>query len=384
LGFIDSDDSLAFHENVSAKMTFLFPYRTPANIRITFAMKSRFSGNFTKYSFSPYIRVDIPERIIADPRFHHFMFIAHHSDWEIYERYIPEFLSLFIFNPGADIKLEFGIELKESDANCTGMVEVWFDKIEILGERKAFGLLGTTQYGNDVLAQIFWSTHVTIYIAVCTAVLTSIIGLVVGVTAGYAGGALDELLMGVSTFFLIIPVIPVLMVLMALLQGASYTFLIIVLSLLWWPRTARMIRSQVLMEKEKQYVESTRASGASSFYIIFRTLIPNVLTIFFVQFTLTAATAVVVEANLGFFDYLHNFDEWRGTMDSLLFLPINYVSWGRMLGAAYYNGALSGGEWWLYVPAGLCLTLFTLGWVFLGYGLDIALNPKRRLLQQKR
>jgi len=103
-----------------------------------------------------------------------------------------------------------------------------------------------------------------------------------------------------------------------------------------------------------------------------------------VQFALTAATAIVIEANLGFFDYLHNFDEWRGTVDSPLFLPINYVSWGRMLGAAYYNGAISGGEWWLFVPAGLCLTLFALGWVFFGHGINTVMNPKLRLLQRKR
>ncbi len=384
LGFIDSDDSMAFHENVSAKMAFPFSYRAPANIRINLAMKSLFSGNFTKYSFLPYVRIDVPEHINVDSRFHHFTFLTYADYWEIYEGYIPEFLSFFIFKPGAEIKMEFGVKLVESDPNCTGMIEVWFDKMEILGERKAYGLLGTTQYGNDVLAQIFWSTHVTIFIAVCTAVLTSVIGLAVGVTAGYVGGFLDELLMGISTFFLIIPVIPVLMVLMVLLQGASYSFLILILSILWWPRTARMVRSQVLVEKEKLYVESARASGASSFYIIFRTLVPSVMTIFFVQFALTAATAIVIEANLGFFDYLHNFDEWRGTVDSPLFLPINYVSWGRMLGAAYYNGAISGGEWWLFVPAGLCLTLFALGWVFFGHGINTVMNPKLRLLQRKR
>ncbi len=384
LGFVDSDDSLAFHDNISVKTAFLFPYRAPANIRINFAMKSQLSGNFTKYSFSPYVRVDIPEHINVDSRFHHFTFLSTIGSWEIYEGHIPEFVSYFIFKPGAEIKLEFGLELVEPDPNCTGMIEVWFDKIEVLGERRSYGLLGTTQYGNDVLAQIFWSTHVTIFIAVSTAILTSVIGLAVGVTAGYIGGILDELLMGISTFFLIIPVIPVLMVLMVLLQGASYSFLILIISILWWPRTARMVRSQVLVEKEKLYVESARVSGASSFYIIFRTLVPSVLTIFFVQFALTAATAVVIEANLGFFDYLHNFDEWRGTMDSPLFLPINYVSWGRMLGAAYYNGAISGGEWWLFVPAGMCLTLFTLGWVFFGHGINIAMNPKLRQHRQKR
>ena len=384
LGFIDSHESEAFHENVSARMTFLFPYRAPANIRINFAMKSQITGNFSEYSYSPYVHVAIPEHINIDPRFHHFTFLSTVGSWEIYEGHIPEFVSLFIFKPGAEIKLEFGLELVESNPNCTGMIEVWFDKMEVQGERRAYGLLGTTQYGNDVLAQILWSTHVTIFIAVSTAILTSVIGLAVGVTAGYFGGVLDELLMGITTFFLIIPVIPVLMVLMVLLQGASYAFLIFIISILWWPRTARMIRSQVLVEKEKLYVESARASGASSFYIIFRTLVPSVLTIFFVQFALTAATAVVIEANLGFFDYLHNFDEWRGTVDSPVFLPINYVSWGRMLGAAYYNGAISGGEWWLFVPAGLCLTLFALGWVFLGHGINSALNPKLRLLQQKR
>ncbi|MFW9831789.1 MAG: ABC transporter permease, partial [Candidatus Thorarchaeota archaeon] len=357
----ENNNAVAYSDGVWAKISFVFPYRTPADIAIQFVMKSKFTGNFTHNSVVSYLKVYLPDDTPpVSVNKYYFEFTLFKTDWEIYRRPIIDIISNHVFRPFQNVTIELGLYFNEEDASRTGTVEFWFDQLEILGVSRFYGLLGTSTDGNDILSQLFWASHISLYVALSTAIISGTIGLCVGLVAGYSGGPVDDVIMAFSNFFLIFPILPVLMVLMVLLQGASYEFVIFIIALLTWPQTARVIRSQVLVEKEKGYVESARAAGANSRYLIFRTILPNVLTIFLVQLTLLAANAVIIEASLGFFDYQHNFDEFRGTPDSPIFLPINFVSWGRMIAVAFYGNALAYGAWWMFFPPGICIGVFVI------------------------
>lgn len=137
-----------------------------------------------------------------------------------------------------------------------------------------------------------------------------------------------------------------------------------VIALFAWPGPARVIRSQVLVEREKAYVEAAKAAGAGDLYLIFRHVFPNVLTLVFVQVATGVSGAILSEAGLSF----------------LGLTPQNLVSWGRMLSNAYNEAAMAIGAWWYVVPPGLFIALLSMGFVFVGYAVDKALNPRLRRL----
>ena len=180
-------------------------------------------------------------------------------------------------------------------------------------------------------------------------------------TAGYYGAAIDELLMRVVDFIIILPGLVLYLLLLAIF-GPTLENIILVLGLLGWAAISRVIRSQVLSEREKPYVEAARAAGASDFYIIFRTILPNVMPIIFVYLALGVGAAILTEAALSF----------------LGFGPYGLVTWGKMLEWARVSGGVARGAWWYVVPPGLCIAALSMSFIFMGYALDIALNPRLR------
>jgi peptide/nickel transport system permease protein len=215
------------------------------------------------------------------------------------------------------------------------------------------------------MAQLFWGAQVSLYIGIIATFIGVAVGLILGLAAGYFGGAVDEATMRVTDFFIIIPTLPVMMILSAILNP-SLGITVFVIALFAWPGPARIIRSQVLVEKEKAYVEAAKAAGAGDVYLVFRHVFPNVLTIVFVQLATGVSGAILAEAGLSF----------------LGLTPQNLVSWGRMLQAAYNQAALTQipPAWWFFVPPGLCIALLSMGFIFIGYAVDKALNPRLRRL----
>jgi len=167
--------------------------------------------------------------------------------------------------------------------------------------------------------------------------------------------------MRVVDFLLVIPGLPLMMVLAAFL-GASIQNIIIVIAILGWTGTSRLIRSQVLAEKNKAYVESARAIGASDTYIMFRHILPNVTPILFANITLGVVGAILSEAGLSFLGLTNPEDP----------------SWGRMLADARTGGAFTTGAWWVVLFPGLMITLLSLAFTFVGHTLDQVLNPRLR------
>jgi len=167
--------------------------------------------------------------------------------------------------------------------------------------------------------------------------------------------------MRIVDFLLVIPGLPLMMVLAAFL-GPTIENIIVVISILGWTGTSRLIRSQVMAEKNKAYVESARAIGASDTYIIFRHVLPNVTPILFANITLGVVGAILSESGLAFL----------GLTDP------SAPSWGRMRADAQGTGGFSAGAWWVVVFPGMMITILSLAFTFVGHTLDQVLNPRLR------
>ncbi len=243
----------------------------------------------------------------------------------------------------------------------SGTVEVRVSDISVYVYGGYFGYLGTTDKGGDAYSQLVYGSRVSLTIGLLATALSTAVGVIVGMVAGYFGGKTDEILMRIVDFLLVIPGLPLMMVLAAFL-GPTIENIIIVIAILGWTGTSRLIRSQVLAEKNKAYVESARAIGASDTYIIFRHILPNVTPILFANITLGVVGAILSEAGLSFL----------GLTDP------NTPSWGRMLADARSSGGFSNGAWWVVVFPGMMITALSLAFTFVGHTLDQVLNPRLR------
>ena len=170
---------------------------------------------------------------------------------------------------------------------------------------------------------------------------------------------MDNLLMRVTDFFLVLPWLPFCMVLAAIL-GNSIWNIILVIGLTGWSSTARIIRAQTLSVKEQQYVERTRSIGAGKWYVMMKHILPNVFPLVFSEAILIVSSSILTETSLAFL----------GLGD-----PTN-PSWGTMLNDAYSTGAMTVGAWWYFITPGLCVILVALGFTLMGYAFDEILNPK--------
>ncbi|MHA2300137.1 MAG: ABC transporter permease, partial [Candidatus Thorarchaeota archaeon] len=180
-----------------------------------------------------------------------------------------------------------------------GSVTATITHLECVAFGDYFGILGTTDKGADAWSVLVYGSRISLYIGLVAASLSTAVGVAVGLISGYFGGKVDEVAMRVVDFLLVIPRLPLLMVLAAFL-GPSVDTIIIVIVVLGWTGTSRLIRSQVLAEKNKSYVEAARAIGASDTYIIFRHILPNVTPLLFADVTLGVVAAILSESALSF------------------------------------------------------------------------------------
>ncbi len=377
----DDSETLAYRTNVKATSSFRYNYTTPTWVNIAFRYKTDFSENNT-YSVSklvPYVRLIMPPessssypaylaRVDAKP--------VSNKYPEVWTKIIRNmtFLGFYtVFTPNSTVDIEIGFEFTSPFStgmnkvapkrNETGVATVWFDEIQVFCYSQYYGLMGTTNQGQDVMAQLLWGTQVSLYVGLVATLVGVVVGLIVGLTSGYFGGIIDEILMRIVDLFLIMPSLPIMMILAALFNP-SLEITIFVIAVFAWPGTSRLIRSQVLVEKEKAYVEAAKAAGAGDVYLIYKHVFPNVLTLVFVQLATGVSGAILSEAALSF----------------LALTPQNLVSWGRMLQEGYNAGALINNAWWFIIPPGLMICFISMGFVFIGYAVDNAMNPKQRKL----
>ncbi|MBI1877916.1 MAG: ABC transporter permease [Chloroflexi bacterium] len=222
--------------------------------------------------------------------------------------------------------------------------------------------LGTDDAGKDVLTNLIYGARVSLIVGFFAAFIALAIGGVVGIVAGFYGGRVENTLMRITDILLVIPDLPLMIILIAIL-GRSLWIIIVVLGVLTWTSTARVVRSQTLSVKERKFVHRARAIGGGNMYIIRRHIFPLVFPLMVVNAVLVISAAIYNESVLGF---LGLGDPTR-------------LSWGQMLQFAFSRGAMSAGAWWALVPPGLAIVWVVLGLTLLGNGLERVFNPRLEL-----
>lgn len=221
--------------------------------------------------------------------------------------------------------------------------------------------LGTDRVGRDILSQIIYGAQASLLIGLSAAFISVVVGTLFGLLAGYYGGRIDTLLMRTTDFFIQIPVFPLMLIFVSLFGGTMEN-LILVIGMLGWTGTARMVRSETLSIKERAFIEATRSIGATDKYIIFIHILPNVFPLVFANMILSIVDAIISEAGLSF----------------LGFGVPNVWSWGRVLHEAQKELAMIKGAWWYWFVPGICIMFLALGFALISFGLNEILNPRLR------
>lgn len=221
--------------------------------------------------------------------------------------------------------------------------------------------LGTNDIGQDILSELIYGTRVSLLVGALSALIAIVIGTTVGLLAGYYRRA-GVLLMRMVDVILVLPFLPLLIVLAAYL-GRSLINTILVIGLLIWAGTARVIRAQVLSLANRDYVLAAHAVGAGNRHILLRHLLPQVLLLAVGQFVEATSAAILLESSLSFL----------GLGDPL------QKSWGAVLYWAQARGAFMTPAWrWWVLPPGLLIVSAALGFALLGFALEQILNPRLR------
>jgi peptide/nickel transport system permease protein len=241
-------------------------------------------------------------------------------------------------------------------------------------------LLGTDNLGRDVLSRVIYGTRVSLPVGVAAMLTATVIGLTIGLLSGFYGGKLDMGFMRFTDMNLSIPSILLAIAFAGLMDGKiihlhparlHWSFLdvrlergmvsiFLIIGLVSWPPMVRVIRGQVLSIKEREFVQASRALGASDFRVIFRHLLPNVLPTVIILAAMTTASTITLEAGLGYLG---------------VGVPPPAPSWGSMIA--------DGQDYFIFAPLiviapGVAILVTVLAFNLLGQGLQEVLNPHQR------
>jgi peptide/nickel transport system permease protein len=212
--------------------------------------------------------------------------------------------------------------------------------------------LGTTDAGQDVLSRLLYGARPTVVTGLLGGTMIITIGMTIGVTAGYLGGWVDTVLMRFTDLVYGVPLLPFAIVLVALF-GVGFLESILVIGLLLWRGNARVLRSQVLQIKERPFIMSAQASGASRLRVVWKHILPNIASMAVLFFALGVGYTIILQASLSFIGVTNPF------------IP----SWGVMVRNAY-NSGLFAQTWWWSVPPGLMIALTVLATFMFGRGYE--------------
>ena len=222
--------------------------------------------------------------------------------------------------------------------------------------------LGLDGGGFDVLTRLVHGAQTSLLVGSVAALVGMVIGGVIGLVAGYFGGRTDGVLMRITDYFLVIPDIP-LMIVAAAVFGQNLVNIVIVIGLVYWASTARLIRAQVMSVRQRTFVHRVEAMGASPLAVLARHVVPHVMPLLVANTVLMVANAIFAETYISFL----------GLGDP------SVVSWGRMIQDALDQGAVLAGAWWVVLPPGLAVTVVVLAATVAGQGMEDTLNPRLKV-----
>jgi peptide/nickel transport system permease protein len=221
-------------------------------------------------------------------------------------------------------------------------------------------VLGTTRNGRDVFSQVLYGARKSLSVAFFAGLIAMGIAIAVGVTSGYMGGKVDEWMNFITNVFLVFPQLPLLIVLAAFLGQVGSMVITVLLGVTSWPWGARVIRSQTMAIRNKEFIISAEVMGESKLRIILVEILPNLISIVFGGFLGTVIYAMGAEAGLGIL----------GLGDA------TEVSWGSMLYWAQTSSSLYTGAWWEMIVPAMALALTGGALALLNMSIDQVSNPK--------
>lgn len=222
-------------------------------------------------------------------------------------------------------------------------------------------LMGTDKYGRDIYARILYGARISLSIGFIAVAISITLGALVGAASGYFGGVTDTVLMRFVDMLISFPRLVLLIAVIALFEQASILIVVTVLGLTLWPSTARIVRSEVLSLREREFIEAARALGLGNGRIILRHIIPNVMGPVIVAATLGLGNIILIEAGLSFLS---------------LSVPPPTPSWGNIIndGREFLLQA-----WWVSTFPGLAIVFTVVAFNLVGDGLRDALDPRLRM-----
>ena len=222
--------------------------------------------------------------------------------------------------------------------------------------------LGCDDGGIDMLSELMQGGRISLVVGFAATLVAMVIGGGVGIVSGYFGGWIDVTLMRITDYLLVIPDLVFAMVI-ADIWGATLFHVIIVIGILEWTTTARVIRAQVMSLKERVYVKRARAIGSGHLRIIAKHILPQVGPLLMANTVLTVAIAIYLETALAFL----------GLEDPTV------ITWGTILEHANDRTAITAGAWWAIVPDGFAIAGVIVGCFMLGQAIEDALNPRLKV-----
>ncbi|MDQ0153892.1 ABC transporter permease [Robertmurraya andreesenii] len=223
-------------------------------------------------------------------------------------------------------------------------------------------LLGTDYGGRDVFGQLIIGTRNSLSIGILVTLMTGVIGIIYGLIAGYFGGTIDNIMMRIVDFFMVLPFVMIVIVFVAIVPKYSILSFSLIMTAFLWMGKARLIRSKALQEKELDYVQASKTLGSSNLKIIFTQVLPNLSSIIIVSMTLNLAANIGLESGLSFLGF--GFPESTPSLGTL-------VSYAR-------NPQTLEFRWWIWVPASLLILVLMLSINNVGQALKRATDAKQR------
>ena len=221
---------------------------------------------------------------------------------------------------------------------------------------------GTTHLGQDIFSQVVVGTRSVMLVGLTAGIVATILAVIVGVTSGYLGGTPGEGLSALSNVFLVIPALPLIIIIGSAVPTGGDILVAVIIGFTSWAWGARVLRAQTLSLRGREYVEAARATGESTWRIIFFEILPNLTAVIASSFVGTVIFAVMSEITLAFVG-VSGLSNWN---------------WGTILFWAQSQQALAQGAWWWFVPAGLAIAILGTALSLLNFGIDEFVSPRLR------